>query len=346
VAQPLLDARDRAERAVGLDQAARLLEARRRALGEADERLREMDERAVPAELAEAGRGLQRSLETVTHDAAFWERLEAAQGALDSAPREDLLRLREVVEHDLVAVLPQWGFRPPPSEVDFAGRIQLSLGELLATRRGDPLAAHRIENARTELSWFLTRLRRVLEEAEAAAVATRTKGPAERASARVRAGAWVQRAAEAAGPAALAAGAVATVAGPQAGLAAGVAAAGTEGLKQLVQLSATDVMGQVLGSGGLPEPGGLADDLEKSVDGAMRRLETVVPLAPGEPRREATVFVARRELYRVLQSDPVGQDLGPLQDYCEKAVLLLREPDLETVLRYWDTGELPDGRRY
>jgi hypothetical protein len=344
VAQSLLDARERADRAVGLDQAARLLEARRRALGEADERLREIDERAVLAELADAGRGLQQSLESITADAAFWDRLEAAEGALDRATRSDLLRLREVVEHDLVQVLPHWGFRPPPSEVEFAGRIQLSLGDLFAMRRGDPLASHRIDRARTELSWFLLRLRRVLDESEAVAGATRTKGPQDRASARVRAAAWVRRAAEAAGPAAVAAGAVATVAGPQAGIAAGAAAAGKEGLKQLVQLGAADAMGQVLSSGGLPEPGRLAEDLEKAVDTAMRRLAGVATLEPGAPAREAAVFLVRRELYRVLQHGPEQDDLGPLQDYCEKTLHLLRDPDLATALGFWDTGRPPDGR--
>jgi hypothetical protein len=343
-ATALLDARERADRAVGLDRAAGLLEARRRALGEADERLREIDERAVLAELADAGRGLQRSLESISADAGFWNELEAAEGALDRATRSDLLRLREVVEHDLVQVLPQWGFRPPPSEVEFAGKIQMSLGELFAMRRGDPLASHRIARAKRELSWFLTRLRRVLDDSEAVAAARRTKGPEDRASARVRAVAWVRRAAEAAGPAAVAAGAVATVAGPQAGLAAGAAAAGTEGLKQLVQLGAADAMGQVLGSGGLPEPGGLAEDLEKAVDTAIRRLADVGTLEPGAPPREAAVFLARRELYRVLQHDPAPEELGPLQDYCEKTLRLLRDRDLATVRAFWDTGRLPDGR--
>jgi hypothetical protein len=68
-----------ADRAVGLDQAAGLLDARRRALGEADERLREIDERAVLTELSDAGRGLQESLESITAEAGFWERLEAAE---------------------------------------------------------------------------------------------------------------------------------------------------------------------------------------------------------------------------------------------------------------------------
>ena len=56
-------------------------------------------------------------------------------------------------------------------------------------------------------------------------------------------------------------------------------------------------MGQVLGSGGLPEPGRLAEDLEKAVDTAMRRLAGVVPLEPGA-----------------------------------------------TVVDFWETGRLPEGR--
>ncbi|WP_136697342.1 hypothetical protein [Geodermatophilus dictyosporus] len=289
-------------------------------------------------ELVTAGRELLRSLETLNDDEEFWDDLTAVERRVDRSSRADLLRLREVLDHDLLGILPALGYRPPPSELEFADAVQDTLAALLGPPRPERGDARRVERAHQELSWFLIRFRRLLDD-RACSASARTAGPEERASARVRVAAWLRRAVSAAVPAAVAAGTLGAIMGPQAGVAAGLAAGSSEALKQLVQVGAADAMGRVLGAEGLPQPEGLAADLESAVDTAVQRVAGVAHRPPGDPVREGAVFLLRRALYRVLQAGPEVDGVAPLQGWCEEAVRLLRSAPLEQVVGYWRHGD-------
>jgi hypothetical protein len=320
--------------AVELSEAQRLVQLRRRGLMEIDDAARVMEERVTMRHLAEAAGGLLGSLERLSQDEGTWERLTAAERFVGGLQRTELLRVREALDQDLVAILPQLGYRPPPSVVEFAGRMQEALVAVLDDPRDAPGYARRVAGARAELSWFLLRLRRVLAECEEV-TASRSSGLQDRVSARVRMTAWVRRAALVATPAAIAAGVVSAVAGPVGGLAAGAGTAGAEALKQVVQVGAADTMGQLLGSGGLPETGHLAKDLEEAVERAMNRLADVANEPPGAPQREAAVFMARRALYRALQEEADDGEWTPLRRAGEEALHLLRDPDIAHVVSHW-----------
>jgi hypothetical protein len=212
--------------------------------------------------------------------------------------------------------------------------MQEALVALLADPRDAPDLARRVARAREELDWFLLRLRRVVDESVEVS-RSRASGLHERVSARVRMTAWVRRAAEITAPAAIAAGVVGTLTGPVGGLAAGLGAAGIEAVKQVVQVGAADAVGQLLGTGGLPAAGRLAQDLEASVERAMDRLNDVVADPPGSARREAAVFMARRALYRALQEEAEDGEWTPLRRAGEEALRLLRDPDLAHAVSHW-----------
>jgi hypothetical protein len=215
--------------AVELSEAQRLVQLRRRGLMEIDDAARVMEERVTMRHLADAARELLGSLDRLAQDEGTWKRLAAAERIVGGLQRTELLRVREALDQDLVAILPQVGYRPPPSVVEFAGRMQEALIALLGEPRDAPGYARRVAGAREELSWFLLRLRRVLAEGEEVTT-SRSSGLQDRVSARVRMTAWVRRAAVLTAPAAVAAGAVAAVAGPVGGLAAGAGAAGVDAL--------------------------------------------------------------------------------------------------------------------
>jgi hypothetical protein len=320
--------------AVALSEAQRLVQLRRRGLMEIDDAARVMEERVTMRHLADAARGLLGSLEQLSQDEGTWERLAAAERVVGGWQRTELLRVREALDQDLVAILPQVGYRPPPSVVEFAGRMQEALVALLGDPRDASGYARRVAAAREELIWFLLRLRRVLAESEEITT-SRSSGLQDRVSARVRMTAWVRRAAVLTAPAAVAAGTVAAVAGPVGGLAAGAGAAGVEAMKQVVQVGAADAMGQLLGSGGLPEAGHLEKDLEQAVERAMDRLACVVDEPPGAPGRDAAVFMARRALYRALQEEAEDGEWTPLRRAAEEALRRLREPDIAHVVSHW-----------
>jgi hypothetical protein len=330
----LLAARDRAHEALAVDDAQRLLAVRRLGLQQVDRELAAADDRTVLGELSAAGAELVTSLSSLHDDAALWAHLRSAEVAVDGLPRTTLLRMREVLDQDLVSVLPAWGYRPPPSDLEFARGIQEAVAGLVGTGRPEPGTAHRVDRAREELGWFLLRLRRVLAEG-ADSTTSRTHGPQERAVARVRVSAWVRRAALAVAPAAVAAGAVGAVSGPAAGLAAGAAAAGSEAVKRMVEVGATDLMGRLLGTAGMPEPDDLALDLEVQVDDAVDRVAPLVDRPEDDADRQAAVFLLRRALYRVLLVEPGAEGLGPLRDWCEDVLGLLREAPLEDVVDHW-----------
>ena len=324
--------------AVDLSEAQRLVQLRRRGLMEIDDAARVMEERVTMRHLADAAGGLLDSLERLSRDEGTWERLTAAERSVGGLQRTELLRVREALDQDLVAILPQLGYRPPPSALEFAGRLQEALVAVLDDPRDAPGYARRVAGARQELTWFLVRLRRVLAESEGVTT-SRSSGLQDRVSARVRMTAWVRRAALVATPAAVAAGVVSAVAGPVGGLAAGAGTAGVEALKQVVQVGAADAMGQLLGSGGLPEAGNLAKDLEEAVERAMDRLADVADQPPGAPEREAAVFMARRALYRALQEEAEDGEWTPLRRAGEEALRLLRDPDIAHVVSHWRGDE-------
>lgn len=275
-------------------------------------------------ELVTAGRELHASLQALLHNKPLWRRLAHAEAALPK-PAE-LLPIQEVLDHDLRMLLRLLGYRRPPPEVEVAERLHEALGRMMEPAASSDLRGPRTALAEDELTLFVWRLERTLDQAEGAAP------PPPAPSVRIRTAIWVRRAVEVAVPAFLSAGTVAAAtSGEKEALAVGVVAGGWEVVKKFIEVGSADVLAQTLGTGALPQPDDTAKQLADHIDKRMAAVEAAAGRPPGDQEREKAVFLARRALHRALQhaavdDRPEAQDQQPRR--WEELLVLLREQDL------------------
>ncbi len=208
------------------------------------------ERRGRPAALVPAARQLEQALTSFMTDEAVWDRLRDAERRVSRAGERERMRLAEVQEQDLAAILIYLGYRPPPPSTRMESTLKDSIDAVLASPSGTAERAARARRAHENLYLFVYRLRALIREVERAETETvdapATDSRKARRWRRLRAG--VRKGVKVSGPALLAAGAVALAfppAAPASLAAAGITAAtaaGQEALKTAVQLGATAVL--------------------------------------------------------------------------------------------------------
>ncbi|WP_091366863.1 hypothetical protein [Geodermatophilus telluris] len=338
----LLAAAERGRNAVAAEEQAR--RAAGSVVGFTQLQLTEQQQsRAAFTELVAAGQELLTSLESLLAPDAepFWTALANDETALSALPWDRRLRLQESADHDVFAVLPLLGYRPPPDLEEIAPELRTAVDGVLNEGTPAGLRAPRARRARRELTFFVRQLRRTLTEAA-------EHGPKpEEVSRRVRVTAWVRQAILVAGPAALAVLAAAFAEAPT-DLGAAGGEAGVETVKQAVELGSAVVLTRVLGAGGPPPPAATLEDLTDDVDDRMADVHAVANLPPGDDAREEAVFLALRTLYRALQQQAREGQTGPRGRHARlwaEVRELLRGDDLQLAVGVWEDGRKSPRRR-
>lgn len=130
----------------------------------------------VTAQLVHAGRSMLTALEAVGQDDELWRRLaRGADRLADPIPRELEMQLREIVAHDVTALLLSVGYPkpppPPPPPVDHWSEWTIKpLERVLLGDADSRVAERRAAEARRRLAHFTHRFRGVLARFEADAV--------------------------------------------------------------------------------------------------------------------------------------------------------------------------------
>lgn len=249
---------------------------RARAALEADERKeREGADTDWRGQLLEPARQLLGGLDKLQGDEKLWERVEASEKAMAEFDQSQKLVLYQVLDLNVDGLLNAMGL-----EEGLARRLgyglRTALDDLLEEKPDKARQAVATKSAQQQTAYVTNRLRSVIDDADPkGAEADRGLDAGLTRPERLRAGLRdaMRTAAEAAVPAALAAGAVslffpADHTTPIVLAAAGVAA--KEWLKQAVQLAATRLLGRSFGTGKA------ATDPAKRVQSAKTRLDTTL----------------------------------------------------------------------
>jgi hypothetical protein len=209
--------------------------------------------------LLPAARQLEEALTFFMHDGQVWDRLRRAERRLGRLDERDRIRLLEIQDQDLSALLVYLGHRPPPPSEKLQQDLREAVEAAIAGPDNAATRAARTRRAYDHLFFFVYRLRRLIKEAEEVqntlSKAEANTSHRERIWRGLRAG--VRRGALVAGPAALAAGATTMVFPPSApaSAAAGFVAVGSvamqEAFKTYAQFGATSVLDRMLAD----EPG-------------------------------------------------------------------------------------------
>jgi hypothetical protein len=209
--------------------------------------------------LLPAARQLEGALTFFMHDGQVWDRLRCTERQLGQLSDRDRLRLLEIQDQDLSALLVYLGYRPPPPSEKLQRDLRESVETAIAGPGSSAARAARTRRVHDNLFVFVYRLRGLIKEAQqiqdAVSGTVANTSRQERIWRGLRAG--LRKGAVVAGPAALAAGATTMAFPPSApaNAAAGLAAIGNaamqEAVKTYVQFGATNALDRVLAD----EPG-------------------------------------------------------------------------------------------
>jgi hypothetical protein len=225
------------------------------------------------SQLLPAANQILDGLERFLADDELWSRLRGAEAATAVLNERSQLVVMEVFDQDLGAMLDMIGYREPPPAQQLEVELKTSLAEALQAPPTQAMRAVRTRRAEQNTAIFTHRLRRVITEAERESENRGAGGDREDASVGARLRVAMRKGAEAAAPAALAAGAVGLVFPPASGavsVGAGAIASGRELLRQSVELGATGLLNKVVGGEAW------AADASERFTGANRRIQAAL----------------------------------------------------------------------
>ena len=224
------------------------------------------------SQLVPAAKQILEGMEKYLVDDGLWGRLKGVEAATTVLDDPQRLVMMEVLDQRLGTMLTKMGYREPPPALQLEAELKASLVEMLQVPRNHAMRAVTTRRAEQNMAIFAHRLRRVITEAEREGMDRSGGRDRERASVQARLREAMNKGAEVAAPAAVAAGAAGLVfSSPgEAGVGAGALAAGRELLRQGVQLAATGLLSKVVAG-----EASIADAGER-FNGATRRIQNAL----------------------------------------------------------------------